>query len=62
MITVATRVSLYLERAVFVFRESTSIAGREIAHWQITLVMGLAMIVFFVIWFRVLNRGDQTGA
>ncbi len=60
--TVATRVSLYLERAVFLFRESTEIGGRRIAHWQITLVMALAIIAFLVVWFRILKRGEQTGA
>jgi hypothetical protein len=57
--TVATRVSLYLERAVFLLKESTVIGGHELAHWKVTLGMGLAIIAFLVVWFGVLKKHDE---
>jgi len=51
--TVMTRVSLFLERAYFLLKETTPLpGGAELANWKVTAVM-LTLVVAFLVAYRL---------
>jgi len=54
--TVATRVSLFLERATFLLIEKTPVGGWQVRNAAVTAVVAAAMIVFLVWYFRIARR------
>src|SRR5438093_458334 len=59
--TVATRVSLFLERATFLLTDTTLIGGRPFQNWKITALVAAPMVGFLVAYFGVLRRGEEQG-
>ena len=59
--TVATRVSLFLERATFLLTDTTLIGGRPLQNWKITALVAAPMVGFLVAYFAVLRRGEAQG-
>lgn len=61
--TVATRVSLFLERATFLLIEKSTFGGQELANWKVTAGMTLLIVGFLWLYFGVLKRGrEESGA
>lgn len=50
--TVMTRVSLFLERAYFLLKETTTLPGMELDNWKVTAVM-LVLVVGFLVAYRL---------
>jgi hypothetical protein len=60
--TVATRVSLFLERSTFLLIGKTPLGDWELEHKWVTAAVTVLIIGFLVVYFGVLRRGRETEA